>query len=44
MTKLPFEIDIVVDRVREAVSTLPKAAMFELYEAGYRSLFEQLIS
>jgi len=44
MAQLPFEIDIVVDRVREAVSTLPKAAMFELYEAGYRSLFEQLIS
>lgn len=44
MTKLPFEIDVVLDRVREAVSTLPKAAMFELYEDGYTSLFEQLIS
>ncbi|BAU15222.1 base excision DNA repair protein, HhH-GPD family [Leptolyngbya sp. NIES-3755] len=44
MKKLPFEIDIVFDRVREAASTLPKAAMFELYEDGYTSLFEQLIS
>ncbi len=44
MAKLPFEIDIVVDRIREAVSTVPKAAMFELHEHGYTSLFEQLIS
>ncbi|MBD2079653.1 endonuclease III [Leptolyngbya sp. FACHB-17] len=44
MAKLPFDIDIVLDRVREAVEALPKAAMFELYEAGYTSLFEQLIS
>ncbi|MBD1825622.1 endonuclease III [Cyanobacteria bacterium FACHB-DQ100] len=44
MAKLPFDIDIVLDRAREAVETLPKAAMFELYEAGYTSLFEQLIS
>lgn len=44
MTKLPFDIDIVLDRVREAAEALPKAAMFELYEAGYTSLFEQLIS
>ncbi|MBW4442603.1 MAG: endonuclease III [Plectolyngbya sp. WJT66-NPBG17] len=44
MAKLPFEIDIVLDRIREAVSTLPKAAMFELHEDGYTSLFEQLIS
>ncbi|MBD1847070.1 endonuclease III [Cyanobacteria bacterium FACHB-63] len=44
MAKLPFDIDIVLDRVREAVEALPKAAMFELYEDGYTSLFEQLIS
>lgn len=44
MAKLPFDIDIVLDRVREAVEALPKAAMFELYESGYTSLFEQLIS
>lgn len=44
MEKLPFDVDAVFDRVRDAVSTLPKAAMFELYEDGYTSLFEQLIS
>lgn len=44
MPKLPFDIDIVLDRVRESVSAFPKAAMFELREQGYTSLFEQLIS
>lgn len=44
MSKQPFEIDIVMARIREAVQALPKAAMFELYEDGYTSLFEQLIS
>jgi endonuclease III len=44
MSKQPFEIDIVMARIREAVQAFPKAAMFELYEAGYISLFEQLIS
>lgn len=31
-------------RIREAVQKFPKAAMFKLYEDGYQSLFEQLIS
>lgn len=44
MSKQPFEIDIVIARIREAVQAFPKAAMFELYEDGYTSLFEQLIS
>ena len=44
MVKLPFEIDPVLDRIRESVSAFPRAAMFELRENGYTSLFEQLIS
>ncbi|HTL89684.1 MAG TPA: endonuclease III [Leptolyngbya sp.] len=44
MPKLPFEIDPVLDQIREAVRTFPKAAMFELREQGYTTLFEQLIS
>lgn len=31
-------------RIEAAVKDFPKAAMFELYERGYTSLFEQLIS
>lgn len=44
MSKQPFEIEQVIARIREAVQEFPKAAMFELYEDGYQSLFEQLIS
>ncbi len=33
-----------MDRIREAVRPFPKAAMFALFEEGYTSLFEQLIS
>jgi endonuclease III len=42
--KEPFDIDMVMDRVREAVRPFPKAAMFELSEEGYSSPFEQLIA
>lgn len=40
--KLPFDIDAVLERVREAVRPFPKAALFELAEEGYASPFEQL--
>ncbi len=40
----PFEIDRVMDLVREAVQPYPKAAMFELYEQGFTSPFEQLVA
>lgn len=42
--KRPFEIDEVIGRVREAVRSLPKAAMFEMAERGYDSPFQQLIA
>ena len=42
--KLPFEIGAVVERVREAVRPLPKAAMFQLAEEGFDSPFEQLVA
>ena len=41
---IPFSIDTVMLRIREAVRPYPKAAMFELAEQGYRSPFEQLIA
>lgn len=43
-TKLPFDIDVVLGRIREAVRPFPKAAMFALADAGYNSLFEQLVA
>lgn len=39
-----FELDVVLARIEEAIKPYPKAAMFELAERGYDSLFEQLIS
>jgi endonuclease-3 len=41
---MPFDIDLVMQRLRQAVQPYPKAAMFELAEQGYGSLFEQLIA
>lgn len=42
--KLPFDLDTVLNRIEQAIAKYPKAAMFELYERGFTSLFEQLIS
>ncbi len=42
--KLPFNLAIVLKHIEKATAAYPKAAMFELYERGYTSLFEQLIS
>lgn len=44
MAKRPFEIDVAMERIREAVKPFPKAAMFELRDDGYASPFEQLIA
>ena len=43
MEKIPFDIDIVMERVAEAVRPFPKAAMFELAEKGHDTPFEQLV-
>ena len=42
--KQPFDIDEVMARIEAAVAPYPKAAMFELAQDGYNSLFEQLIA
>ncbi|MGH2460052.1 MAG: endonuclease III domain-containing protein [Chloroflexota bacterium] len=42
--KQPFDIDVVMARIREAVRPFPKAALFELAEAGFASPFEQLVA
>ncbi|MBO9683436.1 MAG: hypothetical protein J7502_12340 [Flavisolibacter sp.] len=44
LMKKPFNLSIVLTRIEKAVKPYPKAAMFELYERGYTTLFEQLIS
>jgi endonuclease III len=42
--KRPFNLSVVLKRIEKATASYPKAAMFELFERGYTSLFEQLIS
>src|SRR6476469_10328566 len=42
--KKPFALSDMLQRIEKAIEPFPKAAMFELYERGYTSLFEQLIS
>ena len=42
--KKPFDLNTMLNRIEKAVAKYPKAAMFQLYEEGYTSIFEQLIS
>src|SRR5947199_10434396 len=42
--KEPFDIDVAMARIEEAVRPFPKAALFELAEEGYQSPFEQLVA
>ncbi|MDB5033923.1 MAG: Endonuclease [Chlorobi bacterium] len=42
--KLPFDIDLAVELMRVAVKGFADAAMFELYDQGYVSPFEQLVA
>src|ERR671921_2534239 len=43
-SKLPFDIDEVMRRIRAAVSDVPDAAMFALRDMGYGTLFQQLVA
>jgi endonuclease-3 len=42
--KSPFDIDEMMKRLQKAVENFPPAAMFQLYEEGYQTAFEQLIA
>lgn len=42
--KEPFNFDIAMRRLRRAVQPYKKAAMFELADEGFTSLFEQLLA
>lgn len=39
-----FNIHEAVKKLRQVVQPLPKAALFDLYDQGYTSLFEQLVA
>jgi endonuclease-3 len=40
----PFDIEVALARIREAVAPYPKAALFALAEEGYDSVFQQLVA
>jgi endonuclease-3 len=42
--KLPFDIPVMLKRIRSAVRPFPKAMLFELKEMGFGSPFEQLVA
>ena len=42
--KEPFDIHKTVELLEKMVAPLPPAALFDLYEQGYTSLFEQLVA
>lgn len=42
--KLTFNLDDMLNRIEKAISGYPKAAMFELYQRSYTTLFEQLMA
>jgi endonuclease-3 len=42
--KRPFDTDEMLRRIAAAVAPYPKAAMFELADAGYTTVFEQLVA
>jgi endonuclease III len=42
--KAPFDVAVAMARIAEAVQPYPKAALFELFEDGYRTPFEQLLA
>ncbi len=42
--KLPFDIDLAMDGIRQAMKVKRKAALFELYDDGFTSAFEQLVA
>ena len=42
--KIPFDIDAALASIEKAVAPFPKAALFELADEGYNSVFEQLVA
>ncbi|MFL6247726.1 MAG: endonuclease III domain-containing protein [Thermoanaerobaculia bacterium] len=44
MPKRPFDIHVVLRRIRDAVAEHADAAMFELADRGFKSVFQQLVA
>jgi endonuclease-3 len=44
VAKQPFDIDVAMARLREAVRPYPPAVLFSLYDEGFTSLFQQVVA
>jgi len=44
MEKHPFDIAVALERIEQAVQPWPKAALFQLFEEGFTTTFEQLLA
>lgn len=44
MEKRPFDVAVALERIEQAVQPWPKAALFQLAEEGFTSVFEQLLA
>lgn len=44
MEKRPFDVGVALERIEQAVQPWPKAALFQLAEEGFTSVFEQLLA
>jgi endonuclease-3 len=42
--KRPLDLHLALERIEDAIKSYPKAALFELYEEGYTTVFEQLVA
>jgi len=42
--KRPFDVGVALERIEQAVQPWPKAALFQLAEEGFTSVFEQLLA
>lgn len=42
--KSNFNIHLVLEKIEAAIQPFPKAALFDLYDRGYTSLYEQLLA
>lgn len=42
--KVPFDVDLALERIEDAIRVYPKAALFELAEEGYATTFQQLVA
>jgi endonuclease III len=42
--KIPFDIDVALERIADAIRPFPPAALFELADAGFASVFQQVVA